>query len=282
LIAMRVWQNATGRPMLFAMCEWGNEEPARWGGEVANSWRTTGDISDQWWAMVELADLTAPWFDYAGPGGWNDPDMLEIGNGGMTDVEYRSQMTIWSVLKAPLIIGSDLRSASATTLALLGNADVIAINQDRLGVAGRLVEERPPDPAALQAWAAPLSRGRVAVALWNRGDKTADILCRFVNVQLDPSTVAAVYDVWNGIALADATGQITATVAPHDAKLFVLTPRDEPMASVIASEAEAEVFDRRWAARWRGHGIQSPLSRTLLKVRGKSPTTAWASREAYK
>ena len=271
--AMSKALNATGRPILFAMCEWGNENPATWGGAVGNTWRTTGDISDYWWAMVELADLTAEWFDYAGPGGWNDPDMLEVGNGGMSDIEYRSHMSIWSLLKAPLIIGTDLRDATAATLATLGNARVLAINQDPLGVAGRLVEERPPDPAALQAWAAPLSGGRVAVALWNRGEKPAEILCRFTNLQLGAGVVASVVDAWSGRSLPDAKGQISATVAAHETELYVLTPNP----SGGALDDGGRDLDAEWAARWKGHGIRRPASR---KVR--EPSVVAGSRASYK
>ena len=255
--------NATGRPILFAMCEWGQEDPALWGGAVANAWRTTGDISDYWWAMVELADLTAMWFDHAGPGGWNDPDMLEVGNGGMTEAEYRSHFSIWALLKAPLILGTDLRNASTSTLRIIRNKHVISINQDSLGVAGRLVEERPPAPSALQAWAAPLSGGRAAVALWNRGETAASILCRFSNLQWSLSTTADVFDAWANKALKPAKGQVEATVQPHDVVVLILTP-----------QTEEAMDDAAWAARWRGHGIRVPQS---LRVRRAATKTVSSS-----
>ena len=265
--------NATGRPIVFAMCEWGDEDPARWGGAVANAWRTTGDISDHWWAMVELADLTALWFDYAGPGGWNDPDMLEVGNGGMTTAEYRSHISIWALMKAPLIIGTDLRNATAETLTLLTNRHVIRINQDALGVAGRLVEERPPNPSALQAWAAPLSGGRVAVALWNRGEAAADILVRFVNLQLGPATTADVIDAWSGAALPEAKGELTARAVPaHDVRLLIVTPHKSPRdeAATGRDQLQAAAADAAWAARWRGHGIRVPQSLRASRAAGPS------------
>ena len=233
--------NSTGRPILFAMCEWGVSDPATWGGGIANTWRTTADTSDLWWAVCELADLNAQWFDFAGPGGWNDPDLLEVGNGGMSTGEYRSQFAIWALMKAPLLISTDVTRVAPEALEILSNAEVIAINQDRLGVAGRLVEEQPPDPAHLQVWAGPLSGGRVAVVLWNRGNSSASILGRFANMQL--SGQARVRDCIAHRDLGVARGQIEHTVSAHDVGVYVLTPASAP-----ASDAE-------WAARWRGHGI---------------------------
>jgi alpha-galactosidase len=94
--------NKTGRSIFFSMCEWGVEDPATWAPGVGNSWRTTGDIWDSWNRMVEIADLNDQWAEYAGPGGWNDPDMLEVGNGGMTMEEYRSHFSVWALMKVNL------------------------------------------------------------------------------------------------------------------------------------------------------------------------------------
>ncbi|KAL8464893.1 hypothetical protein ACS0TY_034394 [Phlomoides rotata] len=119
----------SGRPIFFSLCEWGQEDPATWAKSIGNSWRTTGDISDNWDSMTSRADLNDKWAAYAGPGGWNDPDMLEVGNGGMSTQEYRSHFSIWALAKAPLLIGCDIRSLDAVTRALLSNHEVIAVNQ---------------------------------------------------------------------------------------------------------------------------------------------------------
>jgi alpha-galactosidase len=200
--------NKTGKPIFFALCEWGVADPATWAPNYGNSWRTTGDISDVWWAMTELADLTAQWFEHAGPGGWNDPDLLEVGNSGMTTSEHRCQMSIWALIKAPLIISTDIRNMSAATLSILANKEVVAVNQDAMGVAGRLVEERPPYPEALQVWAGPLSNGRVAVVLWNRSPSTQPILGRFVNFQLPTNAKMRVRNVWAARDEGVVTGQV--------------------------------------------------------------------------
>ena len=251
--AMSKALNATGRPIFFAMCEWGDADPATWGAAVANSWRTTGDISDLWWAMVELADLTQEWFEFAAPGGWNDPDLLEVGNGGMTTAEYRSQMAIWSVIKAPLLISTDVTKMSEDTLAILSNAELIAINQDTLGVAGRLVEERPPDPTACQVWAGPLSGGRVAAVMWNRGNASATFFARFYSMQF--SGKAKVRDAIAHKDLGTMDGQVELTVASHDVRVVVLTPTEAPAAD-----------DAAWAAKWKGRGIRYPLSRKVREA----------------
>ncbi|KEH42877.1 alpha-galactosidase-like protein [Medicago truncatula] len=130
----------SGRSIFFSMCEWGWEDPATWAKSVGNSWRTTGDIEDNWNSMTSIADSNNKWASYAGPGGWNDPDMLEVGNGGMTTEEYRSHFSIWALAKAPLLVGCDIRAMDNTTYELITNSEVIAVNQDKLGVQGKKVK----------------------------------------------------------------------------------------------------------------------------------------------
>jgi len=136
---MRDALNASGRPIFFSMCEWGVDKPALWAPNVGNSWRTTGDISDNWRSMLGNIDVNNEFADKAAPGGWNDPDMLEVGNGGMTDAEYITHFSLWAISKAPLLIGCDVTKMSAATLSTLTNPEVIAVNQDALGVQGKKV-----------------------------------------------------------------------------------------------------------------------------------------------
>jgi alpha-galactosidase len=107
----------------------GQDDPALWAGKVGNSWRTTDDITDTWKSMTDIADKNNKWASYAGPGGWNDPDMLEVGNGGMTFAEYRSHFSIWALMKAPLLIGCDVRNMTSETMKILSNKEVIQVNQ---------------------------------------------------------------------------------------------------------------------------------------------------------
>ncbi|KAG0468154.1 hypothetical protein HPP92_017482 [Vanilla planifolia] len=140
---MRDALNSTGRTIFYSICEWGVDDPATWAGKVGNSWRTTDDINDTWVSMTAIADINDKWASYAGPGGWNDPDMLEVGNGGMNYSEYRSHFSIWALMKAPLLIGCDVRNMTAATLEILSNKEVIAVNQGRkVSVTGKVIAVR--------------------------------------------------------------------------------------------------------------------------------------------
>jgi len=137
---MRDALNATGRQIFYSLCEWGEDNPAEWAGSVGNSWRTTGDISDDWNSMTSRIDANDQWWSNAGVGGWNDPDMLEVGNGHMSNTEYISHFSLWALAKAPLLIGCDVTNMSPQTLAILTAPEVIAVNQDKLGEQGHKVK----------------------------------------------------------------------------------------------------------------------------------------------
>ena len=128
------------RPIFFSICQWGEEEIATWGRAMGNSWRTTQDIVDRWDSMLNIIDINDQWYKYAGPGGWNDPDMLEVGNRHMTYVEYQTHFSLWAISKAPLLIGCDLTSMSNETFEILSNKEVIEINQDKLGEQGHKIK----------------------------------------------------------------------------------------------------------------------------------------------
>ncbi|KAL7098166.1 hypothetical protein ACP275_09G000300 [Erythranthe tilingii] len=211
----------SGRSIFYSLCEWGQEDPATWAKSVGNSWRTTGDIIDNWDSMTSRADINDQWASYAGPGGWNDPDMLEVGNGGMTTEEYRSHFSIWALVKAPLIIGCDIRSMDRTTLALLSNKEVIAVNQDKLGIQGKKIKK----DGDLEVWGGALSENRVALVLWNRGSSQATITAYWSDLGLNSTTVADARDLWAHSTQASVQGQISATVASHDCKMYVLSPK---------------------------------------------------------
>ncbi|WP_225851349.1 glycoside hydrolase family 27 protein, partial [Streptomyces sp. HPF1205] len=137
--AMRDALNATGRPILFSLCNWGQENVWTWGANVGNSWRTTGDINASWSSMLSIFHSNVGLASYAGPGHWNDPDMLEVGNGSMTTTENRSEFSLWAEMAAPLIAGTNIASANSTTLSIYTNSRVIAVDQDSLGKQGTMV-----------------------------------------------------------------------------------------------------------------------------------------------
>ncbi|HWY21642.1 MAG TPA: glycoside hydrolase family 27 protein [Candidatus Acidoferrum sp.] len=156
----------SGRSIVFSICNWGVKAPWRWGPATGNLWRTTGDITDNYDRMSVIGFSQNGLEKFAGPGHWNDPDMLEVGNGGMSRDEYRTHMALWAILAAPLLAGNDLRTMNAETKELLTNSEVIAVDQDPKGVQGRRVWEEGP----LEIWIKPLADGSRAVGLFNRSD----------------------------------------------------------------------------------------------------------------
>lgn len=161
----------TGRPMIYSFCQYGYYVSWAWApSKGANLWRTTGDIKDNWDRMSVIGFAQAGLERYASPGHWNDPDMLEVGNGGMTRSEYQVHMTLWAILAAPLLAGNDLSDMSPETRDILMNKKIIAIDQDRLGRQGKRIWLEGP----LEIWTRQLSGGRRAVAFFNRGESAND------------------------------------------------------------------------------------------------------------
>ncbi|MFC5862753.1 glycoside hydrolase family 27 protein [Acidicapsa dinghuensis] len=180
----------TGRPIVYSICQYGSDSVWEWGAEVGgNLWRTTDDISDSFRSMALIGFSQAGLERYAGPGHWNDPDMLEIGNGHMTSDEYRTQMSLWAILAAPLLAGNDLSKMDDTTKSILMNREVIAVDQDRLGTQGSRL-------APLQVWIKPLADGSKAVALFNfvTDDVPQPITLRFKDIGFSSSVHAR--DLW--------------------------------------------------------------------------------------
>ncbi|XP_057425393.1 alpha-galactosidase-like [Lotus japonicus] len=211
----------TGRPIFFSMCEWGWEDPEIWGKILGNSWRTTGDIEDNWESMTSIADSNDRWALYARPGGWNDPDMLEVGNGGMTTEEYRAHFSIWALAKAPLLVGCDIRAMDNTTHELITNQEVIAVNQDKLGVQGKKVKTNNN----LEVWAGPLKGNKIAVILWNRSSSNATVKASWSDIGLKPGTIVDARDLWEHSTQSSVSGEISAELDSHACKMYVLTPK---------------------------------------------------------
>lgn len=210
---------ATGRPIIYSLCEYGLGNVWQWAPKVSgNLWRTTGDIRDSWQSMSSIGFRQGDLAPYAGPGHWNDPDMLEIGNGGMSDTEYRSHFTLWAMLAAPLLAGNDLRQASPATLEILTNAEVIGVDQDALGRQGTRVSQS----GDTEVWKKPLSNGRLAVGLFNRGDSTAEIIVRWEDLGL--AGKVRVRDLWSHADLGSRGDSFSAKVPPHGVTLIRVEP----------------------------------------------------------
>ncbi|WIX87640.1 NPCBM/NEW2 domain-containing protein [Amycolatopsis sp. DG1A-15b] len=207
---MRDALKKTGRPIVYSLCEWGENKPWTWGADVGHLWRTTGDIKDNWAKMVQILKANAPLAPYAGPGHWNDPDMLEVGNGGMTTEEYRSHFSLWAMMAAPLLIGADLRKVSAANFDVLRNAEVIALDQDRRGVQARVLSNQDGH----WVFAKPLDGGDVAIALFNETTSGATIGTTAAAAGLAKAAGYTARDLWAHRDLQTA-GRISAVVPPH-------------------------------------------------------------------
>jgi alpha-galactosidase len=209
----------SGRPILFSLCQYGRADVWKWGPEVGgNSWRTTGDIRDTWDSMTKIGFEQSDLAPYAAPGHWNDPDMLEIGNGGMTDEEYRTHMSLWSILAAPLLAGNDLRDMSSSILAILTNREVIAIDQDPEGKQGHRVSKSGDQ----EIWVKPLAGGAHAVALFNRGTEATTIAVKWVDLDL-ASTPKSARDLWTHTDLKLNGPEYSATLPSHGVVLLRVT-----------------------------------------------------------
>jgi len=221
----------SGRPIVFSLCEWGSTKPWLWAKDVGNLWRSTGDISDLWDAggkkddglgVVQILDLLDGTESYAGPGHWNDPDMLEVGNGGMTTTEYRAHFSMWAILAAPLMAGNDLRSMSGDIHDILTNKEVIAVDQDPMGRQGHRVK-RSSDGA--EVWSKQMSDGGRAVALLNRGASETKITVDWTDLGYPEHLNATVRDLWQHKNLDSAKGSFSASVPSHGVVMVLIHPK---------------------------------------------------------
>ncbi|MFH9871516.1 NPCBM/NEW2 domain-containing protein [Streptomyces lydicus] len=215
---MRDALKATGRPIVYSICEWGENKPWEWASDVGHLWRTTGDISDSWSSMLGIAKQNLPLAPYAGPGHWNDPDMLEVGNGGMTDTEYRSHFSLWAMMSAPLLIGSDLRKATPETFEILSNKDVIAVDQDALGKQATVLKSDSGRWTLVKQ----LADGGRAVALFNETGQPQRITTTAQDAGLPQSAGYRLRDLWQHRD-THTTGTISATVPAHGTTVFRVT-----------------------------------------------------------
>ena len=212
----------TGRPIVFSLCEYGLGDVETWGPRVGgNLWRTTGDIRDEWSSMLGNAHLQMKTAPYAGPGHWNDPDMLEVGNGHMTDAEYRTHMSLWSLLAAPLLAGNDIRNMSPSTKQILLNRDVIAIDQDPAGKqATRVAHDEQTE-----TWVKPLADGGVAVGVINLRSQAGPVTIHAADLKLQGAPQKA-QDLWTHRDVKFSNGSYSATVPAHGILLLRVSSSD--------------------------------------------------------
>ncbi|MCX7799741.1 MAG: glycoside hydrolase family 27 protein [Fimbriimonadales bacterium] len=228
-----------GREILFSICEWGGRAPWLWGRSVGgHMWRATGDVVDAWyekdliWGGLTInaaIDHAVAIGDYTGPGGWNDFDMLVVGirgqghtgKGNCSDIDYRTQMSMWCLFASPLMAGCDLRSVDAVSAETMLNPEVIAVDQDPLGKAAKRVSQNGP----LEVWQRPLADGSFAVGLLNRGEEESEITLRWHHLGVLDSTPALVRDLWKRQDVGEFREKASATVRPHETVLWKVTLR---------------------------------------------------------
>ena len=208
----------TKRPIVYSLCQYGRLDVWKWGADAGgNLWRTTGDIRDAWDSMSRIGfgqnDL-APW---ARPGHWNDPDMLEIGNGSMSETEYQTHMSLWAILAAPLLAGNDLRSMKPEINAILTNRDVIAVDQDKLGKQGQRIWKSGDQ----EIWSRPLSGDAMAIAFFNRAADPATISVKLADLKLTGKWKAR--DLWIHQNVQLTEPEYSATVAGHGVVMLRLS-----------------------------------------------------------
>jgi alpha-galactosidase len=210
-------QKATGHAIVFSICQKGDNgiNTEDWSPAVGNLWRTTGDVHPDWTHLDSNIDKNIPLASFAHPGAFNDPDMLEIGNSGLSTTEARTQFSMWAEMAAPMLIGTKLVSASSTTLAILGNTDVIAIDQDSLGKQGVQISSKN----GLRVLAKPLAGGDVAVALFNESGSTATISTTAAAIGIAGASSYRLTDLWSK-KVTTTTSKISASVPSHGTVLF--------------------------------------------------------------
>jgi alpha-galactosidase len=208
----------TGHSFFYSLCEWGENKPWLWAADPdvgASSWRTTGDIADTFEAMRKNYEENVVLDAYASPGHWNDPDLLEIGNGGMTDTEYRTQFSLWAIMASPLLISTDLRKVGPQALDILGNREVIAIDQDPLGTQGKRLRNRD----GIEVIVKPLADGGHAVAIFNSTAVEKAFTVTAADIGVQPGLRYTLRDLWRH-ADSESRGQIRGTLAAHATGLY--------------------------------------------------------------
>ncbi len=231
-MTMRNALAAAGRPIVFSLCEWGNSKPWIWAKDVGHLWRTTGDISayfdstvdhGTWksFGVVQILDMQNGLRKYAGPGHWNDPDMLEVGN-GLSDSENRAHFSMWCMLAAPLIAGNDIMHMTPETKKVLENKSVIAVDQDSLGIEGLRYSSRN----GIEVWYKPLVKGDWAVCVLNRNTAPKQVVLDWKKESVVDSlsgretafgtTHYRVHNLWTAKGMGTTDRPLSSTVGGHD------------------------------------------------------------------
>jgi alpha-galactosidase len=262
---------AAGRPIVFSLCSWGEGEPWKWAAAVGNLWRTTGDICGpgkaDWGNALKITAANEKLYPAAGPGHWNDPDMLITGMKGLTETQNRSFFSIWCLMAAPLMAGNDLRGMSPSTVAILTNREAIAINQDPLGAQGRIVRRE----GEVQIWGAkPLFDGSQALLVFNPGTTRAEVHVNWSDLGLDKSAALFVRNLWTHETMAPRQGGLSVALAPDEAALLRLSRNSLfPLPPIIVADSYLLAF------RTTGTGATQLTHALTIKTNGTDELAPW-------
>ncbi|RUS31192.1 hypothetical protein BC938DRAFT_478281 [Jimgerdemannia flammicorona] len=211
--------NETGRNFYYSLSEWGTENPWEWAADIANSWRISLDIEPSWQSLIDIASVAALVTQFSHPGAWNDLDILEVGNPGLSLEESRTHFSLWAVLKAPLLMGNDLTNTTQEVFDILTNLEIIAVNQDPLGIsASRVIQV----VGEYDIWAGPLVHGSYVAVLINYRDTPQKITLRFQSIGYS-GDIVTVRDLWRRVNVGRFLGRYTTIVPPHGAAVLKLT-----------------------------------------------------------
>jgi hypothetical protein len=235
-------QHAAGRPIIHSLCSWGDGEPWKWAAPVGHLWRTTTDICGpgqaDWGLAMKIAAANEKLYPWAGPGHWNDPDMLIAGMPGLSETQNRAFFSLWCIMAAPLMAGNDLRDMSASTIRILTNPEAIAVNQDPLGVQGHIIRT----DGKVSIWAGkPLFDGSQAVLIFNQGSSKEVAVIKLPELGIAAKTPFYMRDIWQHITSGPAVsddGSLSIMVEPNDIKFFRISKaKDFPLPPVIVADA---------------------------------------------
>jgi alpha-galactosidase len=270
---LRDAQHDAGRPIVFGLCSWGEGEPWKWAASVGHLWRTTEDICEpgkaDWSKAMKVTAANEKLYEAAGPGHWNDPDMMIVGVDGLSETQNRSFFSLWCMMAAPLMAGNDLRKMTPSTIQILTNLEAIGINQDPLGMQGRVVRRT----GKVEIWAGKrLFDGSQAVLVFNQGAAAADVKVAWSDIGLGESDSLYVRNLWTHQTTGPHSDGISVTVAPNDVALLRISGANAfPVPPIIVADS--------YLVSLRAAGSAQKLTGTVtVKTNGSDELPLWKVR----
>lgn len=268
-------QHAAGRPVVHSLCSWGEGSPWKWAASVGHLWRTTGDICGpglaDWESAMKIAFANETLSEWAGPGHWNDPDMMIVGMPGLSEARNRSFFSLWCMMASPLMSGNDLRNMSKSTIQILTNREAIGVNQDPLGIQGRVIRRK----GQVSIWAGKrLFDGSQAVLVFNQRSSPADVRVPWSDIGMDDTASLYARDLWTHETTGPHAGGISVTVPPNDvAMLRISNSKDFPLPPIIIADTYLV------SQRATGVAAQTLSAAVTIRNQGSAELPLWKVRE---